>query len=138
MRVVGDVRLGRLGGHHVRVERAVKVYGAQHRAQRAVLFAALRAQGAAKAHRIVKAGAHAAHGPPAVRESAGDGGGARGGPVSVALRGDRDAIARFTVLATGGSGSALPERGQLYQVETGWRLVDGDWRLLSAEWTPAL
>ena len=64
--------------------------------------------------------------------------GARVGPVSVDLRGDRDAIARFTVLATGGSGSALPERGQLYQVETGWRLVDGDWRLLSAEWTPAL
>ena len=60
------------------------------------------------------------------------------GPVTVELRGDRDAIARFTVLATGGSGSALPERGQLYQVETGWRLVDGDWRLLSAEWTPAL
>ena len=63
---------------------------------------------------------------------------ARVGPVEVELRGERDAIARFTVLATGGSGSGLPERGQLYLVETGWLRVEGDWRLLSAEWTPAL
>lgn len=62
--------------------------------------------------------------------------GAKVGPVSVELRGDTDAIARFSVLATGGAGGLLPDQGQLYQVETGWRLVDGEWRLLNASWTP--
>ncbi|GHB94007.1 nuclear transport factor 2 family protein [Thermomonas carbonis] len=60
------------------------------------------------------------------------------GPVSVELRGDRDAIAHFSVLATGGSGGFLPESGQVYQVESGWRLVDGEWHLLNATWTPNL
>ena len=60
------------------------------------------------------------------------------GPVSVELRGESDAIAKFSVLATGGSGGFLPESGQLYQVESGWRLVDGEWRLLNATWTPNL
>ena len=63
---------------------------------------------------------------------------AKVGPVSVELRGKSDAIARFSVLATGGSGGFLPESGQVYQVETGWRLVDGEWKLLSANWTPNL
>ena len=58
------------------------------------------------------------------------------GPVSVELRGEGDAIARFSVLATGRSGGLLPESGQVYQFETGWRLVDGEWKLLSASWTP--
>lgn len=61
---------------------------------------------------------------------------AKVGPVSVELRGQTDAIARFSVLATGGNGGLLPDSGQLYQVETGWRLVDGEWQLLSASWTP--
>ena len=63
--------------------------------------------------------------------------GARLGPVEVELRGDADAIARFTVLATGGSGGLLPERGQVYAVQTGWRRVDGEWRLRSAQWQAA-
>ena len=63
---------------------------------------------------------------------------AKVGPVSVELRGQGDAIARFSVLATGGSGGLLPDSGQVYQVETGWRLVDGEWKLLSASWTPNL
>lgn len=63
---------------------------------------------------------------------------ARVGPVSVELRGQSDAVARFRVVATGGSGGFLPDAGQVYQVETGWRQVDGDWRLLSARWTPNL
>lgn len=63
---------------------------------------------------------------------------AKVGPVSVELRGDSDAIARFSVLATGGSGGFLPESGQVYQVESGWRLVDGEWQLLSATWAPNL
>ena len=64
--------------------------------------------------------------------------GAKVGPVSVELRGETDALARFSVLATGGSGGLLPESGQLYQVETGWRLVEGEWKLLSASWKPNL
>jgi hypothetical protein len=63
---------------------------------------------------------------------------AKVGPVSVELRGESDAIARFSVLATGGSGGFLPESGQLYQVETGWRMVDGEWLLLNASRTPNL
>jgi hypothetical protein len=63
---------------------------------------------------------------------------AKVGPVSVELRGKSDAIARFSVLATGGSGGLLPESGQAYQVETGWRLVDGEWRLLNASWAPGI
>ncbi|MBN8263325.1 MAG: nuclear transport factor 2 family protein [Xanthomonadales bacterium] len=62
--------------------------------------------------------------------------GARFGPVTVELRGEREAIARFSVLATGSSGGLLPEQGQVYQVQTGWRLQDGDWKLLNASWTP--
>ncbi len=61
---------------------------------------------------------------------------AKVGPVSVELRGEGDAIARFSVLATGGSGGLLPDSGQVYQFETGWRLVDGEWKLLNATWTP--
>ena len=63
---------------------------------------------------------------------------ARIGLVEVELRGQDDAVARFPVLATGGSGGLLPESGQAYQVETGWRLVDGEWKLLNASWTPNL
>ena len=63
---------------------------------------------------------------------------ARFGPVRVDMRGQGDAIARFTVLATGGSGGLLPDSGQVFDVETGWRLVDGQWQLLNARWTPRL
>ena len=61
---------------------------------------------------------------------------AKVGPVSVELRGEADAIATFSVLATGGSGGLLPEQGQVYQFQTGWRLVEGEWKLLNASWTP--
>ena len=64
--------------------------------------------------------------------------GAKLGPVGVELRGQGEAVARFSVLATGGSGGLLPDTGQVYRVETGWRLVDGEWKLLSASWTPNL
>lgn len=63
--------------------------------------------------------------------------GARLGPVTVEQRGERDAIARFSVLATGGSGGLLPEQGQVYRVETGWHLIDGEWKLRNASWTPS-
>ena len=63
---------------------------------------------------------------------------ARLGPIVVEPRGERDAVARFSVLATGGTGALLPAQGQVYEVETGWRLVDDEWQLLSASWSPAL
>ena len=62
--------------------------------------------------------------------------GARMGPVTVELRSDTEATASFSVLATGGDGGLLPGNGQVFDVETGWRLLDGDWRLLNARWTP--
>lgn len=64
--------------------------------------------------------------------------GARLGPVTVTLRGDSDAVAKFSVFATGGSGGLLPDSGQVFEVETGWRLLDGEWRLLTATWSPPL
>lgn len=63
---------------------------------------------------------------------------ARFGPVQVEMRGQGSAIARFTVLATGGTGGLMPDSGQVFDVETGWRSVDGNWRLLSASWKPRL
>lgn len=43
------------------------------------------------------------------------------------------AMARFRALITGGSGF-LPERGELYEIETTWEQVDGKWLLSSANW----
>lgn len=63
---------------------------------------------------------------------------ARFGPVQVEMRGQGSAIARFTVLATGGSGGLLPDSGQVFDVETGWRDVDGEWRLITASWKSRL
>lgn len=60
------------------------------------------------------------------------------GPVSVELRGDDDAIARFTVLATAGSGGLVPQDGQVFEVETGWHRDGSDWLLRSASWKPKL
>ena len=64
--------------------------------------------------------------------------GARIGPVTIALRGEDQATATFSVLATGGNGGFFPDSGQVFEVETGWRLVEGEWRLLNARWSPAL
>jgi hypothetical protein len=55
------------------------------------------------------------------------------GPVAVALGGHR-ATAKFTLGATGGSGGLLPDRAQVYEMTTGWKLVDGEWMLISADW----
>ncbi|HZX77675.1 nuclear transport factor 2 family protein [Lysobacter sp.] len=59
------------------------------------------------------------------------------GPVDVDLQ-PGHATARFNVGLTGGSGAVLPDSARLYDVETGWREVDGEWRLTSARWTPRL
>ena len=62
--------------------------------------------------------------------------GARIGPITVEIRSDTEATAIFNVLATGGDGGLLPGSGQVFDVETGWRLEDGKWRMLNARWTP--
>ena len=58
------------------------------------------------------------------------------GPLDVKLFGDR-ASARFTVALTGGAG-LLPERAQVYDVDTGWRMERGNWKLISARWEARL
>lgn len=58
------------------------------------------------------------------------------GPLDVKLIGER-ATVDFTAAATGGEGW-MPDRAQVYQVSTGWRVEDGEWRLISARWEPQL
>lgn len=55
------------------------------------------------------------------------------GPIDVGLQGDR-ATAKVTATLTGGSGGWLPERGAVYDIETGWKRVGGEWRCISASW----
>ncbi|MBL8298775.1 MAG: nuclear transport factor 2 family protein [Rhodanobacteraceae bacterium] len=55
------------------------------------------------------------------------------GPIDVVLQPPR-ATARMSVTLSGSTGGLLPERGAIYSVETGWKLVDGQWRCLSASW----
>jgi hypothetical protein len=43
------------------------------------------------------------------------------------------ATAEFRALITGGSGF-LPERGEMYDIETTWKEVDGQWLMASANW----
>lgn len=54
------------------------------------------------------------------------------GPIDVTLHGER-ASARMSVTVSGGAG-LLPERGAIYQVDTGWRRSGGDWMVVSATW----
>lgn len=63
---------------------------------------------------------------------------ARLGPVTVEIRSGTEAVATFTVLATTSNGDLLPTNGQVFDFETGWRLIDGEWRLLNARWTPEI
>jgi len=50
----------------------------------------------------------------------------------VVLTGDR-ARTKVRVVATGGSG-LLPERGQTWEFDAGWRREKGTWRVFNAEW----
>ncbi len=56
-------------------------------------------------------------------------------PIHVEESGEDQAMARFRLLVTGGSG-LLPERGQIYAVETLWRRAEDDWLLQTARWEP--
>ncbi|MDQ3228810.1 MAG: nuclear transport factor 2 family protein [Pseudomonadota bacterium] len=59
------------------------------------------------------------------------------GPLDVTMQ-DEHATVRFTAALTGGAGGFLPDTGQVYDVQTGWRLQDGEWKLTSATWTPRI
>ncbi|MEN1940511.1 nuclear transport factor 2 family protein [Luteimonas sp. MJ174] len=59
------------------------------------------------------------------------------GPLDVELQDDHARI-RFGAVLSGGDGGLLPDSARAWQVDTGWRLVDGDWLMVSADWTSAL
>jgi len=59
------------------------------------------------------------------------------GPLDIKIIGERATVA-FTLGASGGAGGLLPDRAQIYQVETGWRMDSGDWKLISADWKEKL
>jgi hypothetical protein len=59
------------------------------------------------------------------------------GPLTVTITGDRARV-EFTLAASGGAGGWMPDRAQVYDVETGWRLEGNDWKLISASWKPKL
>jgi len=56
-------------------------------------------------------------------------------PIYVRESGADMASAHFKLLVTGGAG-LLPERGQLFEVETQWQRDGGDWLLHGADWQP--
>lgn len=65
-----------------------------------------------------------------------DGVGASTGPLDVAVQDDHAQI-RFSVVLTGrASARMLPDSARAWQVDTGWRLVDGAWLMTSAHWSP--
>lgn len=55
------------------------------------------------------------------------------GPLEVELVGQDRARVNFTAAARGGTGW-MPERAEVYQVTTGWRLEGDEWKLISADW----
>ncbi|MEG3190983.1 nuclear transport factor 2 family protein [Lysobacter sp. D1-1-M9] len=55
------------------------------------------------------------------------------GPLDVALQ-EGHATVRFTAAVSGGSGRILPDSARVYEVETGWRMVNGEWRMTSVRW----
>lgn len=59
------------------------------------------------------------------------------GPLDIELQ-ESHARVRFSAALVGGRGALLPEAGQFYDVDTGWRLEEGEWRLVSATWRPRL
>ena len=54
-------------------------------------------------------------------------------PIFVTETGEGAASAHFRLLVTGGAG-LLPDRGQLFEVETHWVRDGSDWLLNEAEW----
>lgn len=51
----------------------------------------------------------------------------------------KDGTARVIFYAgTAGGPDQVPERGQLYKVQTNWKQFGGHWQLITARWRPAL
>lgn len=61
--------------------------------------------------------------------------GATTGPLDVQMQEDHARV-DFSVALTGGSGRLVPESGQVYAVQTGWRIENGDWKMTSVVWEP--
>jgi hypothetical protein len=59
------------------------------------------------------------------------------GPLDIQITGDRARV-RFSLAARGGAGSWIPDRAQIYDVDTGWRREGDDWKLISATWKEKL
>lgn len=59
------------------------------------------------------------------------------GPLDIELQDDHARV-RFSAVLSGGSGRLLPDSAAAWQVDTGWRLVDGEWRMSSADWAPVM
>ncbi len=49
---------------------------------------------------------------------------------------DTRATVTMNLLLTGGPRAWMPESGQMYRVDTGWKDDGGDWMLISADWEP--
>jgi len=56
-------------------------------------------------------------------------------PIRVKQTDEDQASAHFNILVTGGGG-LLPDRGQLFEVETAWIRDGSDWLLSVADWEP--
>lgn len=56
-------------------------------------------------------------------------------PIRVIDDWEGQASASFRALITGGRG-LIPERGQVFEITTTWRLDGGEWLLYRAEWDP--
>lgn len=59
------------------------------------------------------------------------------GPLDISLQADHATVA-FAAAMTGIEGRFLPQSGQIYAVETGWRLQDDQWLMTSAYWNRQL
>jgi len=53
----------------------------------------------------------------------------------ITLHGERATVKQRVVL-TGGSGGMIPEHYRQLQIESGWRIEDGQWRVYVARWEP--
>lgn len=59
------------------------------------------------------------------------------GPIAIEMAADnKTATVRFSALLVGGTGGLLPVRGDMQEIQTGWRDEDGRWRVYSASWGP--
>ncbi len=63
--------------------------------------------------------------------------GASVGPPQISIQ-EQHATVGFTAALSGGTGAVLPEAASVYDVQTAWRIEDGEWRLISAQWKPRL